>query len=259
MNNFIEATLKIFTMSAFRYFLLAGIPFALFYLLLPKKLTKYKIQQKLASRKDHIHEMWHSMQSTFVFTLVAVALLVTPLKQYTLIYDKISDFPFWYIGVSLVLSLIIHDTYFYWMHRLLHHKRLFKHAHLVHHKSTNPSPWTSYSFHLFEAVTEGLVLVPIVFILPMHPLTILLFTVTAFMINVYGHLGYEVLPKWFRYTWLFEILNTSVHHNLHHSKFKGNYGLYFRLWDRVMNTEHQDYVKEYDRLQEQRFGATSSS
>jgi len=88
----------------------------------------------------------------------------------------------------------------------------------------------------------------------MHPVTILLFTITGFIINVYGHLGYEVAPKWFRYSWLFEILNTSVHHNLHHSKFKGNYGLYFRIWDRLMGTEHPDYVKEYDKLQKQRFG-----
>jgi lathosterol oxidase len=259
MNHIIEATLKIFGMSAIRYFVLAGIPFILFYLLLPGRFSKFKIQQRVASSGDHIREMWHSMQSTFVFTLVAVGLVFTPLRQYTLIYDKINDFPGWYIGLSVVLSLVIHDTYFYWMHRLLHHKKLFKHAHVLHHKSTNPSPWTSYSFHLFEAVIEGLVLVPIVFLLPMHPFSILLFTVAAFIINVYGHLGYEITPKWFRYTWLFEAFNTSVHHNLHHSKFKGNYGLYFRLWDRVMGTEHPDYVKEYDRLQAQRFGLSKEA
>ncbi|MHA4894836.1 sterol desaturase family protein [Pedobacter sp. PWIIR3] len=48
-------------------------------------------------------------------------------------------------------------------------------------------------------------------------------------------------------------MNTSIHHNLHHSKFKGNYGLYFRFWDRLMGTENPNYVKEYDRIQNQRF------
>lgn len=254
MEKIIEVTLSVFSASAIRYFILAGIPFALFYLLMPAKLSKFKIQQKIASKKDFMYEVWHSMQSTLVFTLIAVGLVFTPLRQYTRIYENITDFPIWYIGVALLLSLIIHDTYFYWMHRLLHHKKLFKLTHLVHHKSTNPSPWTAYSFHVLEAITEGLVLVPIVILLPMHPLTILLFTVTGFMINVYGHLGYEIMPKSFRYTRAFEVLNTSVHHNLHHSKFKGNYGLYFRFWDRMMGTEHPDYVKEYDRLQQQRFG-----
>lgn len=254
MEKILETTVRIFSISALRYFVLAGIPFVLFYLLLPNRLSRFKIQQRLASKKDFIREVWHSLQSTLVFTLFAVVVLYSPLRQYTLIYERISDFPLWYILFSLAVSLVIHDTYFYWMHRLLHHKKLFRLTHLVHHQSTNPSPWTSYSFHLLEAIAEGLVLIPIVFVLPVHPLTILLFTVAGFIINVYGHLGYEIAPKWFRYSWLFEVLNTSVHHNLHHSKFKGNYGLYFRVWDRMIGTEHPDYVKEYDELQARRFG-----
>jgi lathosterol oxidase len=91
-------------------------------------------------------------------------------------------------------------------------------------------------------------------LIPIHPLTIILFTVIGFMINVYGHLGYEIAPRWLRGSFLFEVVNTSVHHNLHHSKFKGNYGLYFRVWDRLMGTEHPDYVKDYDRVQQNRFG-----
>lgn len=252
MDMITNAMLKVFGMSVARYLLLAGIPFAIFYLLLPGKFRRFKIQGRTASKKDFLREISHSMVSVSVFTLYAAAVLFTPLRQYTLVYDHVSDHSVFYIVISLALSLIIHDTYFYWMHRLLHDKRLFAIVHLVHHKSTNPSPWTSYSFHLLEAFTEGFILLLLVFVLPMHPITIFLFTVTGFMINVYGHLGYEIAPKWFRSTWLFEILNTSVHHNLHHSRFKGNYGLYFRIWDRLMGTEHPDYVKEYDKLQAQR-------
>jgi lathosterol oxidase len=252
MDMIINAMLKVFSLSVARYFLLAGIPFVFFYLLLPGKFRRFRIQGRTASKKDFMREISYSMVSTSIFTLYAAAVLFTPLRQYTLVYEKVGDHSVFYIGISLALSLIIHDTYFYWMHRLLHHKRLFAIAHLVHHKSTNPSPWTSYSFHLLEAFTEGFILLLLVFVLPMHPITIFLFTVTGFIINVYGHLGYEIAPKWFRHTWLFEILNTSVHHNLHHSRFKGNFGLYFRIWDRMMGTEHPDYVKEYDKLQDQR-------
>ncbi|WP_343561534.1 sterol desaturase family protein [Sphingobacterium sp.] len=251
MKKLIEVSIEILSISTIRYFLLAGIPFVLFYILLPVKFGKYKIQQKLASQKDFRREIGYSMQSILVFTVIAVAIQVSPLKQYTLIYNDIAQYPVWFIAFGLIMSLIIHDTYFYWMHRLLHNKTIFKFTHLVHHKSTNPSPWTSYSFHFFEAVIEGLVLIPIVFMLPIHPITIFLFTILAFLINVYGHLGYEIAPKWFRHTWLFEVINTSVHHNMHHSKFKGNYGLYFRIWDRLMGTENPDYVKEYDKVKNQ--------
>ena len=113
MEKIIEATISIFSISAIRYFTFAGIPFVLFYLLMPAKLGKFKIQQKPATKKDIIREVWHSMQSTLVFSIIAVALVFTPLHQYTRIYAHINDFPIWYIGVALVLSLIIHDTYFY--------------------------------------------------------------------------------------------------------------------------------------------------
>ncbi|MBS7566897.1 sterol desaturase family protein [Mucilaginibacter sp. Bleaf8] len=246
--------MRLFGVSAVRYFVIAGVPFILFYKLLSNWFSQSKIQNRNAGIKDFVREVLHSMQSTAVFAVIGYLVLFTPLQRYTQVYTDINAYPVWWIAVSLILSLIIHDTYFYWMHRLLHHKKLFRYTHLVHHQSTNPSPWTSYSFHILEACVEGGVLFVVAILMPLHPITIVLFTVVGFMINVYGHLGYEVAPQGFRHTVLFEVLNTSVHHNLHHSKFKGNYGLYFRVWDRLMGTEHPDYVKEYDRIQQKRFG-----
>lgn len=257
MENAAEILGVIFTLTLVRYFVIAGIFFLLFYILFSKKLEKSRIHKKPAKRKDFLREIGHSSQTSVVFAIIAFIVMFTPLRDYTLLYDNINDYPLWYIGVSLALSLIIHDTYFYWMHRLLHHKKVFKYTHLVHHKSINPTPWASYSFHILEAVTEGLILLVLALILPMHNITVMLFTVTGLIINVYGHLGYEIAPKRFRNTFLFEILNSSVHHNLHHSRFHGNYGLYFRFWDRLMKTENPDYVKEYDRMQEKRFGKST--
>jgi lathosterol oxidase len=253
MEKAIQAFAYIFGMSILRYFLLAGIPFILFYSILHKKIYNYKIQPKHARKKDMLREIFYSSQTTIVFTLIAFGILYTPLKKYTLVYETITDYSYWWLGTCVVASLIVHDTYFYWMHRLLHHPKIYKLAHIVHHKSVNPSPWTSYSFHLLEAVPEGLILLVLVFLFPMHRVTILLFTIIGFIINVYGHLGYEIAPKWLRKSLLFNILNTSVHHNLHHSHFRGNYGLYFRFWDRIMKTENPDYVKIYDQVQQKRF------
>jgi sterol desaturase/sphingolipid hydroxylase (fatty acid hydroxylase superfamily) len=195
------------------------------------------------------------MQTIMILAGVGLLILKSPLKGYTQFYANISDYPLWWIPVSVILSLIIHDTYFYWMHRFVHHPKLFKHIHLVHHKSINPSPLASYSFHLAEGILEAMVAPIILMLLPMHPVSLILFTLLGFMINVYGHLGYEIAPKWFRSSLLFEVINTSTHHNIHHSKFNGNYGLYFRIWDRTMGTEHPDYVKAYDKIQESRFGS----
>ncbi len=237
-----------------RYFLLAGIPFLIFYILFPRAFSNNKIQARLAKQKDFIREITHSLQTTLILAAVGILILQTPLRAYTQLYTNLSDYPRWWVPLSILLSLILHDTYFYWMHRTVHHPRLYRRVHLVHHQSVNPSPWASYSFHFFEGVLEALVAPLILLLIPMHPLSLFLFTLASFSINVYGHLGYEIAPRWFRHSWLFELLNTSTHHNLHHAQFRGNYGLYFRFWDRLMGTEHPDYVREYDKIQARRFG-----
>ena len=252
--KYLEASALIFVISLLRYFVVAGIPFLLCYKILAKRLVAYRIQGRYPQFKDFVHDIFHSIQGVGVMTLIAVLILYSPFRSFTLVYQDISRFGAGYLFLSAVSALVIHDTYFYWMHRMLHHPKLFRHTHLTHHRSVNPSPWSSYSFHFLEAALEGAVLIVLVMVMPMHRLAILLFVCSGFLINVYGHLGYEIMPKWFRRSFLFGVINTSTHHNLHHSKFKGNYGLYFRFWDRMMGTENPNYVKEYDRMQHQRFG-----
>ncbi|MEM7373743.1 MAG: sterol desaturase family protein [Bacteroidota bacterium] len=242
-----------------RYFIFAGIPFLIFYALYPDTFSNNKIQSRLAKHKDFIREILHSLQTIGILAIVGIVLVFSPLRAYTQMYGEIQDYPIWWIPISIVLALVIHDSYFYWMHRTIHHQSLFKWFHVVHHKSVNPSPFASYSFNFLEGILEAMVGPIIFFLVPMHPISIFLFTLLAFIINVYGHLGYEIAPKWFRRSFLFEIVNTSVHHNLHHKKFRGNYGLYFRVWDRLMGTEHPDYVKEYDLIQARRFGQKETS
>ncbi len=236
-----------------RYFVLAGIPFVIFYLLMPKKFTRNKIQVKYAKSKEFRREILNSVFSMFIWGVVISFILFTPLRAYAKVYENINEYPIWWLPASVVLMLLIQDTYFYWLHRAIHHPKVYKLVHREHHKSTNPSPWTSYSFHALEAIVEVLFIPVIIFSIPVYPWAFSVFATASFMMNVYGHLGYEIAPRWIRNSFLFEILSTSVHHNMHHEKIRGNYGLYFRLWDRLMKTEHHDYVKRYDFVQEQRF------
>lgn len=249
MEQGFDVFLQLFGVTAIRYLLISGIAFLACYVLFRKWISPSKIQTRHAARKDFIREILYSLQTTVIFAVIAYVTFYTPLKNITQFYADVNEYPTWWLWASVPLSLVVHDTYFYWMHRTLHHPKLFKYTHLVHHQSTNPSPWASYSFHFLEAWLEGFVLLIIAVVMPMHPIAIGLFVLIGFIINVYGHLGYEIAPKWLRKTPLFQLTNTSVHHNLHHRKFNGNYGLYFRIWDRLMRTEHPDYVKEYDRVQ----------
>ncbi len=94
-----------------RYFLFAGIPFLIFYILFPKFFFNNKIQVKLARRKDFLREIGHSLQSTLILTAIGLLFFKTPQ-----VYHNTADYALWWIPVSVVLALILHDTYFYWLH-----------------------------------------------------------------------------------------------------------------------------------------------
>jgi sterol desaturase/sphingolipid hydroxylase (fatty acid hydroxylase superfamily) len=43
-------------------------------------------------------------------------------------------------------------------------------------------------------------------------------------------------------------MNTPTNHVMHHEKLRGNYGLYFNVWDRLMGTNHKDYEKRFEEV-----------
>ena len=68
------------------------------------------------------------------------------------------------------------------------------------------------------------------------------------VMNVYGHLGFEILPKGYARHWFFRWSASATHHNMHHTKIQANYGFYFTWWDRLMKTNHRDYEDQYDQV-----------
>jgi lathosterol oxidase len=240
--------LKLLVIITLRYFVIAGSAFLIFYFLLSNKLAHKKIQTTAATKKDFLREILFSSQTNIILVAMASILLFTPLKNYTQIYTKLDEHSIAYLILSYVACLVIHDTYFYWMHRAIHLKFWYKHIHKVHHLSTNPSPFASFAFHFIESALEGLIIVILAFALPLHPIALFAFTFSSFMINVYGHLGYEIMPNFVKKTPIFNIFNTSVHHNMHHHYFEKNYGLYFRFWDKIMGTEHPEYENRFEQI-----------
>lgn len=229
-----------------KYYLIAGVAFLLFYVLLKRRITWKKIQLKFPEGKDYRREIFFSSMSIVIFALPPLLLLQNDtLRPHTTYYRDISRYGWLYFFGAFPLMLLMHDAYFYWMHRLIHHPRLFRLFHLVHHRSVNPSPWAAYAFHPLEAFLESLIFVIFLFTIPINEWHLFIFFVISLVYNVYGHLGFELYPAKFNRNWLGRWMNTSVSHNMHHHYFKGNYGLYFMFWDRMMGTLRKDYDKAY--------------
>lgn len=233
-----------------RYTFACLVAYGIFYVWKRRSWLFLKIQQKSPGKADFQREIGFSALTSLIFGVISWSILGTPLRAYTQFYTDVPQYGIGYLLLSIPLSLAIHDTYFYWLHRLMHHKALYRVVHLVHHKSVNPSPWAAYAFHPLEAVLEAGIVPLLLFCLPMHPISFFAFVTLMLWINVYGHLGYELFPRSFYNHPLGRWINTSVHHNLHHERFTGNYGLYFIFWDRLMGTLREDSLAKADAVHE---------
>jgi lathosterol oxidase len=247
----IESLETAFFMSV-RFFLLAGSIFLFLYVWKKKKYWSAKIQQRYPGNKQLLHEIKYSFFTILIFGLVIFQVMWASKTRLTLIYYPIDKYGYAYYFFSIPLMFLVHDAYFYWTHRFLHWKPVFKMVHKVHHYSINPTPFSSYCFHPLEALIEVGIFPLLVFTIPYHVSAIAVFSVYTLTMNVMGHTGYEFFPKWFARHKILKWHNTATHHNMHHKFVKCNYGLYFNFWDRVMKTNHAKYEEYFEKVVDKR-------
>ena len=156
---------------------------------------------------------------------------------WTRIYDDVEAWPLWWLPVSLIVYLFLHDTWFYWTHRLFHAPRLFKAVHAVHHQSRPPTAWAAMSFAPAEAVSGALVIPLLVFLIPIHVGALGMVLGIMTLMGVTNHMGWELFPRWLVHGPVGHWIITASHHERHHDRYRCNYGLYFRVWDHLCGTD----------------------
>jgi len=218
------------------YFLVAGFTFYLFNYFFKRRLAYLKIQKKYPTPKKIIVEIKYSIITLLIYAVSSWLIYESYELGWTQIYFDINDRSMLYWIFSLVLMIIIHDAYFYWSHRLMHQPKLFKIIHLTHHRSINPTPFASFSFHPLEAIISIGYIPIIIFLIPCHPMALFIFLTIMISINIFGHLGYELFSNRVMENRLGKWINASTYHNRHHKEVNYNFGLYFTFWDRIMKT-----------------------
>ncbi len=242
--------LKSYGVISLRYLLFAGPLFLVFYVWKKRDLFKYKIQQKYPGNKHIIREISYSFLSLAIFAGVGTLMFILRKHGYTKMYLNFSDHSVGYFIFTVVAFILIHDTYFYWTHRAMHWKKIYRYVHKVHHMSTDPTPWAAFAFHPLEAIVEVGILPLMLFLIPIHPLTILVWVLYQSGMNVLGHLGFELFPSGFVSGKVSRWHNTSTHHNMHHRYVNCNYGLYYNFWDRILGTNHEHYEQEFEKVKQ---------
>ena len=244
VDLFVTAWPTIFALDVSRYLLAAGM-LVVFLGVFSVPLANRRIQRNRATPADVRREIRYSLVTTLLFSLVGFSVYLGSQNGIFRIYG--GEIP----GASRLFLefsafVLLHDAYFYWAHRMMHSRWLFRHVHRVHHKSGTPTPWAAYAFAPPEALLEAAIMPLAASLFPIHELTAFLFVTHMIVRNVIGHAGIELFPGWWLKAPVLCLVTTTTHHDLHHSHAGYNYGLYFTWWDRWMNTEHPEYVSRFE-------------
>jgi sterol desaturase/sphingolipid hydroxylase (fatty acid hydroxylase superfamily) len=248
LERFLRIAFGVTVEGGVRYFLAAGLGWLVFYVLFRRRWWHRKIIPRLPPAADLRRELLFSALTLLVYAVVGAVSVLAAKAGWTQMYYRIEKHGWGWFWASLLIAIFIHDAYFYWTHRAMHHPRLFRWVHRTHHRSTNPTPWASYSFDPLEAAVHAFIFPLLIFSLPIHPLAFFLFMAWQITFNVLGHTGFEIYPRWFLRSPLGIFLNTPTNHVMHHQYFRGNYGLYFNIWDRLMGTNQARYQEQFEEV-----------
>ena len=191
-------------------------------------------------------EIKHSMLAVLAIGFFSYFLTWVIESGYSRSYQDISEYGWGYWAFSLVLLFLLVDTYVYWTHRLMHHRRLFKYFHNVHHFSYRPTPWATWSINVNEVIVSALFVPIVILALPLHELTLIVFSVISLVKNIFNHVGFEIFPKGANKGFLKWVV-TPTFHEQHHMSFNSNYAAFFTWWDKWMGTENKDYDELFEK------------
>ncbi len=243
LSYFLIYILIFFLILVLRYFLAAGFFYHHYYIKNKEKFASKKLSQRPYKKGQLRNEMIWSLISSIIFAVTGSLLFFLYQHGFTKIYLEFSMNDLWYFPFSLVIVLLIHETYYYWVHRWMHSPALYKKVHKVHHDSLAPSPWTAFSFHPWEATLEALILPIILIAIPLHFSVVLFYLMFMTISSVINHLDIEIYPERLQKSFFGRNFIGATHHHFHHSEFNTNYGLYFTFWDQWMKTE-SDKMKD---------------
>ncbi len=211
--------------------------YLIFWIVFGTSLRNRKIQLSKRAGAHQIREEIVTTLLSFIGSTVFMFCILT-LKDngLTKFHAEAGKYGLLYEVMTVIVMLLISDTWFYWSHRAMHHPKVYKYVHALHHKSLDVNPYTSTSFHVIESVMLTVWVLPLGLLMPISMTALGVMQVIGTLNNLKSHLGYELFPGFFKF-FPFNMLVTATNHSLHHTQYNGNYGLFFRFWDIICDTE----------------------
>ena len=190
--------------------------------------------------------LWTCASGVTVWTAYEVGFMWAYANDLVPFYlDPVAHSVWFFLG--FVAVPFVAATHFYFVHRLLHWRPVYRLAHALHHRNDNLGPWSGLSMHPLEHVIYlSSVLVHLV--VASHPLHVLFHMQWNTLGSAVTHTGFESLT--FRGRPL--LMLGSFHHQLHHRYYDCNYGTPFMPCDRWFGTEHDGTAEAMEAVKRRR-------
>jgi sterol desaturase/sphingolipid hydroxylase (fatty acid hydroxylase superfamily) len=153
----------------------------------------------------------------------------------------------WAIALEFALYFFLFDTWFYWLHRLMHREPMYRLVHKLHHRSTAPNLLTTLSVNPLESIINGGFVPLFLTMFVVHDASMALIGPTNIIMGLYVHSGYEFFPRWWNKSWATKWFITASFHDQHHHYFVHNFGGYTTIWDRLCGTVRPKFESDYEK------------
>lgn len=179
-----------------------------------------------------------------------IGFITAKLTEHGFITYNTSPASAWVIALEFAAYFFLFDTWFYWLHRLMHVEPIYTYVHKLHHYSTAPNLLTTFSVNPLESLVNGGFVPLFVALFTLHEDTMKFVLPANVIMGVYVHSGYEFFPRWWNKTWATKWFITTTFHDQHHKYFRWNFGGYTTIWDRLCGTMRSKFEADFVQLKE---------
>ena len=245
--------MEIYLRNLFLIISIAGSIHLYFYTFI-KQETNLKFDKRMMAKNNKIFKFNNQVFDNIYYTIF-YGLTIWTLNEVFFIWLFANEYisnSFWNENIiwNILIILIIpiwHSFHFYWIHRFMHIKFIYRKIHLVHHRNINIGPWSGMSFHPVEQIIY-LSSVFIHLIILSNPFHIIYHMQYLIFNAVIAHSGFEGL--------LIKNKNKlnlgRFHHQLHHRFVECNYGNAEMPWDKWFGTFHDGTQGQMKKIKENR-------
>jgi lathosterol oxidase len=179
-----------------------------------------------------------------MWSLPTIAFLTSPwfmlqLHGYSQLYIYDPTVTWTQTGLTVLAFIVFTDSCIYWIHRWEHtFPWIYKNIHKPHHEWKVPSPYASYAFHPLDGYAQSVPYHLFVIFCPMNVFVYMLMFVLVQLWTIGIHDSVDFIGDK-KGSWISKIVNGSMHHTIHHSKFIYNYGQYFTFWDKLLGSHYE--------------------